>query len=429
MASIVTEKDGRRLIQLSPNENRKRPKIRLGKVSKREAEAFRGHIENLVRASSTSVAISQATADWLANLPDALRDRIETAGLIGPRDQRESLTLAEWLRKYIAGRTDVKASTIINYEQVERDLIRHFGQDRMLESITAGCAEDFRIRLKADGLAEGTIRRRCKRAKQFFMAAVKRKIIDQNPFADMKCGNSSNPERYYFIRPEDMQKVLDACPDVQWRLLFALARYGGLRMPSELLPLKWADVDFATMRFVVHSPKTAHQGKAFRTVPIFPQLYPMLLEAFEEAEAGQENVITMNLSRGTNLRTQACRIIRRAGLEPWPKLFQNLRSTRETELAEEYPVQVVCEWIGNSPAVAAKHYLQVTDDHYKKAVQNPVHDPVQTAHVDGRQEMAAKRAKCVSGRNVKGWLKNASPCKSKGLHSMTPRGLEPRLPG
>jgi len=38
-----------------------------------------------------------------------------------------------------------------------------------------------------------------------------------------------------------------------------------------------------------------------------------------------------------------------------PKLFQNLRSTRETELMETYPAHVVCAWIGNSEAVARKH--------------------------------------------------------------------------
>lgn len=64
------------------------------------------------------------------------------------------------------------------------------------------------------------------------------------------------------------------------------------------------------------------------------------------------------------------RIIWKAGLAPWPKLFQNLRATRETELAETFPIHVVCEWIGNSAAVAAKHYLQVTDDHYDQAAHN-----------------------------------------------------------
>ena len=47
------------------------------------------------------------------------------------------------------------------------------------------------------------------------------------------------------------------------------------------------------------------------------------------------------------------------GREPWPKLFQNMRASRETELTAEYPLNVVCAWIGNSPAVAQTHYLQV----------------------------------------------------------------------
>ena len=69
---------------------------------------------------------------------------------------------------------------------------------------------------------------------------------------------------------------------------------------------------------------------------------------------------------------------RRLGLTPWPKLFQNLRSTRETELAEDYPLHVVVAWIGNSQPVAAKHYLQVTDDHFAQAVQNPVQQASRT---------------------------------------------------
>ena len=42
------------------------------------------------------------------------------------------------------------------------------------------------------------------------------------------------------------------------------------------------------------------------------------------------------------------------------------------ELEETSPTHVVWKWIGNSPKVAQKHYLQVTDSHFEKAVQNPV---------------------------------------------------------
>jgi hypothetical protein len=45
----------------------------------------------------------------------------------------------------------------------------------------------------------------------------------------------------------------------------------------------------------------------------------------------------------------------------------NPRSTRQTELGEEFPLHVVCAWIDNSQPVAAKHYLQVTDEHFTVA--------------------------------------------------------------
>ncbi len=172
--------------------------------------------------------------------------------------------------------------------------------------------------------------------------------------------------------------MLDACPDHEWRLIFALSRFGGLRCPSEHLRLRWADVDWDRGRITVHSSKTEHhEGKASRVIPIFPELRPHLEAAWEQAEPGTEYVITRYRDAGQNLRTAFERIIWKAGLAPWPKLFQNLRATRETELAESFPIHVVCEWIGNSAAIAAKHYLQVTDDHYQQASEKAAHNPAQ----------------------------------------------------
>ena len=52
-------------------------------------------------------------------------------------------------------------------------------------------------------------------------------------------------------------------------------------------------------------------------------------------------------------------------------LMAALTKSRADALAEHYPNHVVCEWIGNSEAVAAKHYLQTTDDHFAKASAEP----------------------------------------------------------
>jgi hypothetical protein len=128
----------------------------------------------------------------------------------------------------------------------------------------------------------------------------------------------------------------------------------------------------------VSNPKTEHhEGKDARWIPIFPEIRPYLDAAWDAAEENAEYVITRYRDRNANLPTQFNRIIRKAGLEPWQKPFQNLRSTRETELMETFPSHVICAWIGNSEAVARKHYLQVTDDHFSRASARPIIRPSQ----------------------------------------------------
>ena len=133
----------------------------------------------------------------------------------------------------------------------------------------------------------------------------------------------------------------------------------------------------------MQSPKAEHHvGGKSRVVPLFPELRPYLKEVWDQAEPGTQYVITRYRDTNSNLRTQLMRIIGRASLKPWPKLFQNLRSTRQTELEETFPSHIVCAWIGNSQRVAEKHYLQVTDEHYAKAVQNPVQQPAVLPRTD-----------------------------------------------
>ena len=213
-------------------------------------------------------------------------------------------------------------------------------------------------------------------AKQFLTAAVRKELIAKNPFADLKAAVIAEPARMHFITRDVAEQVIAACPDAQWRLLFVLSRYGGLRCPSEHLALRWEDINWEKNVILIHSPKTEHHpGGDTRLIPLFPELRPYLLEVFAEAEPGTEYVITRYRMGNPNLRTHLLRIIKRAGHEKWPKLFQNLRSSRETELSEDYPMHVVCKWMGNSQPVAAKHYLQVTNEHFARGAADVGHTP------------------------------------------------------
>lgn len=159
-----------------------------------------------------------------------------------------------------------------------------------------------------------------------------------------------------------------------------------------------------------------HHGKDSRIVPLFPRLHTILLEAFEQAEPGDEHVITRYRDSRSNLRTHAHRIIERAGLTPWQKVFQNCRGSLETELSEDFPIQTVVAWLGNTPAIAMKHYLQVTEKHLQKAVQNPVHFSVQNPAAQGSRDSCENSESDVNPVDRETMQNDATPCKNKELH-------------
>jgi integrase len=137
-----------------------------------------------------------------------------------------------------------------------------------------------------------------------------------------------------------------------------------------VLALRWTDVDFERGRLTVACVKTAHHdGRDVRQVPILPALARLLHEAFTDAREGAEFCITRSRDTTINLRTTLTKIIKRAGLTPWPKLFVNPRSSFETELTQRFPARVAAQWLGHSVTIAARHYLQVRDEDFARAAE------------------------------------------------------------
>jgi hypothetical protein len=44
-----------------------------------------------------------------------------------------------------------------------------------------------------------------------------------------------------------------------------------------------------------------------------------------------------------------------------------MRASWQTELQREFPLHVVCSWLGNSPRIAQQSYLLVTEDDFARA--------------------------------------------------------------
>jgi integrase len=363
MASISTDKSGNRIVQFIAADGKRRS-IRLGNVGMEDAREVKRNVEAILSAAALGQSLRGEQIRWLRALDEKIHKKLAGVGLVEPRKAAiRAGSLGEFLADYIAKRAG-KARTVVNRKAGAAKLTAYFGEDAPLGSITAGMADDWLVWLKGK-YANATTGRAVKYAKEFFRYACRRQLIEANPFTDLKSPAQRNEERKVMVSIEDAYKIIGACPDAEWRLIVALARFGGLRVPSEIYALEWTDILWDEERFVVRSPKTGD-----RIVPIFPELRPYLDACWDAAGEKQRHVIAAN--RPTNPGTRMRKIIRRAGLAAYPKPFHNLRASRQTELAAEFPLHVVCAWLGNTEEVAKVHYLKVRESDFQKALQKAV---------------------------------------------------------
>lgn len=380
MASLSQDKrNGTFTLKVMVNGTRRT--VRLGKVTRKTAEAVRLRVEHLAGALHSGQPLDGETAAWVGALSDDLAGKLAKAGLVAAR---RTSTLGGFLAEYTRKReTDghTKPATLVTIARVVTDLKAVLGEKAPLRTIGAAEAERFLQHYQDERKAGATIYRRLKMAKMLFAHAVKLKLTPANPFADVKGKNANPAERQHYVTAADTLELIEHA-NPTWRTIIALARFAGLRCPSEVLSLKWADVDLAAGRMTVPSPKTEHlEGKAYRVCPVFATLRPHLEDAFELAEPGavfvvggpQGELYRANSQKkggwqNTSLSTAFRQVIKRAGLGAWPRLFHNLRASCETDLMQRHPIHVVTAWIGNTPKIALGHYLQTLEGDFLKAV-------------------------------------------------------------
>lgn len=373
MASLAREGTNRWRILFLEDGVRKTIRLPEG-LDKRSAQTVKVKVENLLACKLANLPIPQDVATWLAGLSDDVYDRLARVGLVAARQR---LTVAgfvsDWLKE--APKRGVKIATVTATRVGVSYLVSFFG-DKKINEVSAEDATKYRDYLLAKGLRPATVQRRIGHARQVFTDAVRQGLVTRNPFQDMRISGGNPQERRHYVPLAEVTQIIAACPNCHWRLLVALSRFAGLRVPSEALSLRWQDVNWEAGRLRVPSPKTERAGKPYRMVPIFALLRPYLDEAWQAAQEGDDYIFPQawrDRAQGKNgwincnLRTQFLRIIKRAGLEPWPRPWHNMRASCESDLATAFPLAVVTRWLGNTPSVALQHYVDPTDDSFERA--------------------------------------------------------------
>jgi len=382
----------------------RRKTIPLGKrYTEKTAKELLEVVEVLLHCRANGVEVpSKKTVGWIKSASDEIQDKLAKAGLIV---QPQRKTTGELWVAFRDAKHDIKETTLEGYDHAERRFFSFFGTDEALSELTQVRMEQWKGYLRKEspnertgerGLAGTTTAGTIQKAKAVFNWAKAQGWIIESPLDGVGRGSFVNEEHDRFVTMDEYLRLLDVCPCSDWRVIIALARIGGLRCPSEVLRLKWTDINWQhPARFSVNSTKTArYPGKGSRVVPLFPDLRIELERLFEaDSSVGAEFVITRYRDpERTNLGTQFGRIVKMAGIQPIPRPFDNMRASRSSEVYAEYGPFYESKWIGHSRKIAENHYLTVREEDFERAVSgSPV---VRAGKNDGKTVFPASE-KCL----------------------------------
>lgn len=390
MASIVNRPGGKRWVQFLWQ--RKRRTVRLGKVRESIARKFADNVELLIEHTRVGLEPPAEIKLWLQRMPDGPHQTLATAGLVEARsttnDAEDVRTLGVLIEAYQGmlesqvARKETKPATLRNAKRTIENLREFWGSDRPLVEITPADAERLRSWLsekghhKSGGLAPTTVSRRCRRVREIFQLAIDERWIEENPFRRMRRWKETNRSRDVYIPPKVITAAIAATMDLEDRLLLAMARWGGVRVPSEIKNLRLSDfsVEAGTVR--VKSPKTEHHdGHDQRYFPLWEPIREAFDAVWSAAPEGAEYAFPrLRELTGAAITKRAKALIARSEGPDWPKFWVNLRASCERDLLEEHPIDKVAAWMGHSPKTALLHYGRV-DQQRSASVASPTASP------------------------------------------------------
>ncbi|MBA4106492.1 MAG: hypothetical protein C0485_12105 [Pirellula sp.] len=400
MASLSTGKDGKRKglhRVLLTDANGKRQQLYLGRIPKKDAEAVRRAVTELERSAQYGHTAADFALAWLSEAGDDIHGKLVKFGLAKDRAvsaPAEVLTLGRLVEMYQSrpGWRALKSGTQRVQSRALQFALVHFDATTPVEKITAAAAMDFYAALQLDrgdggmGQAVSTANTISSVISGAFNYGIDAEVLVRNPFRKLPSGTRRGNNA--MVSLADTLKVFEALQTNEDKLAFGMARWGAVRVISEIRTLKWTDVDWAKRKILIHSPKTErHEGHAERWIPIFAELAPLLEARFDECEAGEGVLPSYQNSDKAKLRDMLRNAIKRAGVERWPRLWHSLRATRQSELADRFPSHLVHRWVGNSKDVGEKHYLMMSDEHFiQAATQNATQSVSDTARQDKTRE-------------------------------------------
>ena len=337
-----------------------------GFSSKQTAQIFAYNLNRIVTLRKTGSDLTTGLIEWIDSLSDEVHAQLVNDGFLQKRIRPGTLEeLAGYFLRGEIAQKELKDKTLETRRVFANRWFKFFGKHRPVLDITPKEAREYR-EWHAAKYQPSTWEREIKSLKTMFQFAVDDlHWTKENPFRKFKGGKSANKAKLHFVTLEETRAILEECPNAEMRLIFCLARFGGLRV-SELPVLDWEGVNFKRNSLTVNVPKkTDKRSEAMgeyvtRITPLWPELRQAFEEYWENLPEGAAMRVFPHCPSDQALTSRFKKILRRAGVQKWPKFFQSMRATRATELRRKpfsFQVDQINDWIGHTEKVAEDHYV------------------------------------------------------------------------
>jgi integrase len=270
----------------------------------------------------------------------------------------------EWLA-YSQNVRDCKPSTMRDYRNMVRVLVREFGK-RRIETITT---EDIDLWISGYGGSNRTRQKYLVCLGSIFKRAMKVYGLPRNPADLVERPRVRRAAKIDVLRPEEVLALVWAAESKQDAAIFHTAAFAGLRM-GELLALRWRDVDFT--RRTIHVRENWTQGETTTPKGGTERAVPMAEEVAERlARLGQRDHFTADddlvfcTPRGQHVGYKSLKERYRAALRAADLRedfrFHNLRHTFGSTVIRHADSREVMEWMGHADLTTTRRYLAFVD--------------------------------------------------------------------
>ena len=281
------------------------------------------------------------------------------------RDELAPLKIGELLDIYLRDYARDK-TTVHKDEAACKRLVAFFG-DRQASEITPQLIEQFKNHRRQKMIGEtrpisgATVNRDLACLKTAFSKGLQWGLVSSNPVKMVKLYSEKDRARTRYLSPDEKSKLLAICsPELRRIVLVALKT--GMRK-SEILTLRWLDVDFGANQIKIRKSKSGRM----RFIP----LHPDVLEVLKDLPKGDDLIFTSSNGNAVTLygwvRTQFDAALENTGIRNFK--FHDLRHTFASEMIMRgADLKTVSELLGHATTAMTERYSHLSPSHKNLAV-------------------------------------------------------------